>query len=127
MFDAWLVPCSLREIAAATGLSHVNVKRVIDRICAIDPGKHAIVRDTWSMYKERYNQRPGTFDAIVDVWQRVPRAQQSFTGWSSFSQAANAEAARSPDRVLAAEQAMEAGGYKLGSPTVRGARQWVPS
>ena len=38
----------------------------------------------WDKYRDRYNARPETFDAYVDVWTRVPEVQQSFgDGWAS--------------------------------------------
>ena len=83
------------------------------------------MRDKWSQYRSRYGSRPETFVAYVDVWQNVARARQSFTGWASFSQAANAEPAQSGDRVKAAEEAMRLGRYELGPATARGARRWI--
>ncbi len=85
-------------------------------------------RVTWDKYRHRYNARPETFDAYVDVWKRVPEAQQAFAGWVGFAQAANAEPSllqKHPERVEAAEAAMRSGGYDLGPPTERGARRWV--
>lgn len=82
------------------------------------------MKDEWTQYKTRYSQRPETFDAYVDVWQKVPEARRDFTGWASFSQAANAEPAQRSDRVRAAEECMKKGGYKLGPLTRRGARRW---
>jgi hypothetical protein len=82
----------------------------------------------WDRYRGRYNERPETFDAYVDVWTRVPDAQSSFGGWVGFVQAASAEPSwvkKHPDRVQIAEQIMRAGGYEIGSPTQRGARRWV--
>lgn len=125
LYEAWKAGSSLREIAGATGLSHMAVKRVIDRIVSEQPKESSTVRDTWSQYRSRYGSRPETFDAYVDVWKNVTKARQSFTGWASFSQAANAEPAQSGDRVTAAEEAMRLGGYELGPATARGARRWV--
>ena len=81
----------------------------------------------WDKYQSRYNARPETFDAYVDVWTRVPEAQLSFGGWVGFVQAANAEpswVANRPDRVRVAEAIMRKGGYETGAPTDRGARRW---
>lgn len=113
---------TLREIGDATELAHTTVKRIIDRYTTHD--EEAPMKDEWTQYKPRYSQRPETFDAYVDVWQNVPGARQQFTGWASFSQAANAEPAQRPDRVRAAEECMRKGGYKLGPLTKRGARRW---
>jgi hypothetical protein len=81
----------------------------------------------WEKYRDRYNGRPETFDAYVDVWNRLPAAQASFGGWVAFSQAANAEPAwvkDRPERVRTAEHLMRTGGYEIGLATERGARQW---
>jgi len=82
----------------------------------------------WERYRARYNGRPETFEAYVDVWNRLPAARASFGGWVAFAQAANAEPAwvrdRS-DRVRTAEHVMRTGGYEIGTPTERGARRWV--
>ena len=82
----------------------------------------------WDKYRDRYNERPETFDAYVDVWTRLPEAQSSFGGWVGFMQAANAEPSwvkNRLERVLRAEEIMRAGGYEIGSPTERGALRWV--
>jgi hypothetical protein len=82
----------------------------------------------WERYRHRYNARPETFDAYVDVWTSVPEAQQAFVGWVGFAQAASAEPGwvrKHPERVQAAEIAMRSGGYELGPPTEKGARRWV--
>lgn len=82
----------------------------------------------WEQYESRYAERPETYRAYVDVWRRVPEARRTFSGWASFSQAANAEPAqveRHPDRVRAAERLLRAAGYELGPLTRRGARRWV--
>ena len=82
----------------------------------------------WDKYRDRYNERPETFDAFVDVWSRVPEAQTSFGGWVGFVQAASAEPSwvkNRPERVETAEQIMRSGGYEIGEPTQRGARRWV--
>jgi len=82
----------------------------------------------WDKYRDRYNERPETFDAYVDVWNRMPAAQSSFGGWVGFAQAASAEPSwvkHRPDRVRAAEEIMCSAGYEVGSPTKRGARRWV--
>jgi hypothetical protein len=82
----------------------------------------------WDRYQDRYNERPETFDAYVDVWMRVPEAQSSFGGWIAFAQAASAEPSwvkNRLERVLDAERIMYAAGYEIGPPTQRGARRWV--
>jgi hypothetical protein len=82
----------------------------------------------WDKYRSRYNARPETFNAYVDVWTRIPEAQSSFGGWVGFVQAANAEPSwvqNHPDRVKTAEAIMRKAGYELGEPTERGARRWV--
>ena len=82
----------------------------------------------WDKYQSRYNARPETFDAYVDVWTRVPEAQLSFGGWVGFVQAANAQpswAANRPDRVRMAEAIRRKAGYEIGEPTDRGARRWI--
>jgi hypothetical protein len=82
-----------------------------------------MIRDTWSQYRARYNSRPETYDAYVDVWNRISGSRDAFRGWASFSHAANAEPAQSGDRVRG-EECMRLGGYELGSTTSRGARRW---
>lgn len=82
----------------------------------------------WDNYRDRFNQRPETLDAYVDVWTRVPKAQESFGGWVGFMQAANAEPSwmtNRPERVRIAEEIMRSAGYEIGATTARGARQWV--
>jgi hypothetical protein len=79
----------------------------------------------WDKYESRFPARPETFAAYVDVWTRVPAARRAFSGWVSFSQAANAEPAQRRDRVRAAEDLMRQGGYQIGAATPRGARRWV--
>ena len=82
----------------------------------------------WDKYRDRYNARSETFDAYVDVWNRLPEAQASFGGWVGFTQAANAEpswVANRPERVRAAEALMRKAGYEVGEPTAKGARRWV--
>jgi len=82
----------------------------------------------WERYQDRYRGRPETFDAYVDVWERLPAARASFGGWVAFSQAANAEPAWVRDRserVRTAEHIMRAAGYEIGPATERGARRWV--
>jgi len=32
----------------------------------------------WEKYRNRYRQRPETFEAYVDVWQRIPAARRTF-------------------------------------------------
>lgn len=113
---------TLREIGEATELSHTTVKRIIDRYST--PDEEDPMKDEWTKYKSRYSQRLETFDAYVDVWQRIPKARSAFSGWASFTQAANAEPAQNAERVRAAEECMRDGGYRLGALTKRGARSW---
>lgn len=83
--------------------------------------------EEWEQHRDHYKTRPETFDAYVDVWNRVEAAQQSFSSWAAFARAANAQPAtveRQPQRVAEAERLMRAGGYEIGEPTKRGARQW---
>jgi hypothetical protein len=94
----------------------------------VDPEPDRSAMPPWDRYQDRYNERPETFDAYVDVWNRVPEAQTSFGGWVAFAQAASAEpswAKQRLERVLDAERIMYAGGYEIGPPTPRGARRWV--
>lgn len=82
----------------------------------------------WEQYRSRYTQRPETFEAYVDVWTRVPEAQQQFSGWAVFSQSANGEpkfVRDKPDYVARAERLMGRGGYERGPDTARGARRWM--
>jgi hypothetical protein len=82
----------------------------------------------WDKYRDRYNARPETFEAYVDVWNDLPDARASFGGWVGFAQAANAEpswVAKHPDRVRTAERLMRKAGYEIGAPTEKGARRWV--
>lgn len=78
-------------------------------------------------YRTRFaSERPETYDALVDVWKKV--ASRHFDGWAYFSQCALAEPAKvrdRPDDVRLAEQLMLECGYRIGSPTRRGARRWV--
>lgn len=113
---------TLREIGDATELAHTTVKRIVDKYR--DLSEEAPMKDDWTPYKGRYSQRPETFDAYVDVWHNVSEARDRFTGWVSFSQAANSEPAQRSDRVRTAEECMRSGGYKLGPLTKRGARRW---
>lgn len=81
----------------------------------------------WEQYRDRYSERPETYDAYVDVWTRVGDARRQFSGWALFSQCANAEPAKRrdmPERVAQAESLMRAGGYEIGPTTRRGARRW---
>jgi hypothetical protein len=85
------------------------------------------VSTEWEQYRDRYSERPETYDAYVDVWTRVGEARRQFSGWALFSQCANAEPAKlrdMPARVAQAERLMGAGGYEIGSSTRRGARRW---
>jgi hypothetical protein len=83
----------------------------------------------WEQYKDRYAaERPETYEAYVDVWNRIPAARREFTGWAIFTQTANAEPKQwrdHPDRVRIAERIMYQGGYELGPPTRRNARSWI--
>jgi hypothetical protein len=83
----------------------------------------------WEQYKDRYaSERHETYEAYVDVWNRIPEARQEFTGWAIFSQVANAEPKHrkdSPERVQVAERVMRQGGYEIGPPTRRNARRWI--
>lgn len=81
----------------------------------------------WEQYEDRYRQRPETYDAYVDVWNRVSRARSLFPGWSLFSRMASAEPLlqrTQPERVREAEGIMRDAGYEIGEPTSRGARRW---
>ena len=82
----------------------------------------------WEKYRDRYNARPETFDAYVDVWNRLPEVRVLFGGWVGFAQAASAEAswvANRPERVRAAEDLMRKAGYEIGEPTEKGGRRWI--
>jgi hypothetical protein len=83
----------------------------------------------WEQYKDRYAaERPETYEAYVDVWNRIPAARHEFTGWAVFTQAANTEPKQkkhNPERVQVAERIMRQGGYEIGPPTKRNARRWV--
>lgn len=84
--------------------------------------------EPWEQYENRYRERPETYAAYVDVWNRVPRVRREFTGWAVFSQTANAEPKQrrdNPDRVKLSEEIMVAAGYEIGPPTLRGARRWL--
>ena len=81
----------------------------------------------WEQYRDRYSERPETYDAYVDVWTHVGDARRQFSGWALFSQCANAEPAKRrdiPARLGQAERLMRAGGYEIGPSTRRGARRW---
>ncbi len=82
----------------------------------------------WEQYRGRYTQRPEMFEAYVEVWTRVPEAQQEFSGWAVFSQSANGEpklVRDKPGYVARAERLMDRGGYERGPDTARGARRWM--
>lgn len=85
----------------------------------------------WEQYRNRFaSNRPETFDALVDAWQKDSDARRRFTGWSIFSRCALAEPAMRRDRphdVARAETIMERAGYEVGPPTTRGARRWIRS
>lgn len=82
----------------------------------------------WDRYETRYaSERPGTFQAYVEVWNASAAARSAFSGWALFSQCANAEPAKRqqhPDRVKKAEAIMVEHGYEIGASTQRGARTW---
>lgn len=84
----------------------------------------------WEQYRDRYTERPGTFDAYVQVWTTNPSARMHFSSWSTFSRCASAEpkmATEQRHKVKRAEQLMESAGYRIGPSTRRGARTWVRS
>lgn len=78
----------------------------------------------WEQYRDRYRQRPETFEAYVDVWTRLPGVREEFSGWASFSQAASAEPSQPDGRVRVAAGFMRQGGYEIGAATSRGAQRW---
>jgi short subunit dehydrogenase-like uncharacterized protein len=83
--------------------------------------------EEWEQHRDKYKARPDTFEAYVDVWTRIEETQQQFRSWATFARAANAQRAtveRQPGRVADAERLMREGGYEIGEPTKRGARQW---
>jgi len=82
----------------------------------------------WEQYQDRFNQRPETYNAYVDVWTKNPSARMHFGSWSMFTMCASVEprlAREVPHKVKRAEELLKAGGYKLGTPTARGARRWI--
>jgi len=82
----------------------------------------------WEQYRDRYTQRPETFDAYVDVWKANLSARMHFSSWATFSQCASAEPKRAkdePHKVRRAEELMKAAGYSIGATTARGARRWI--
>ena len=85
--------------------------------------------DEWEQYAHRYAaERTETYDAYVDVWTRTPAARAEFSGWSLFSQMANAEPKlrrEQLDRVRVAERIMVDAGYEIGPSTTRGGRRWM--
>lgn len=86
-----------------------------------------VVVNDWDQYESRYSERPETYRAYVDVWLHNPEAPATFSGWASFSQAANAEPKQvsdHADRVAEAEHIMRASGYEIGGSTRLGARRW---
>lgn len=125
LHEAWLQKADLRQLAKETGMSRMTIKRIVDRISRQSKEDTMSVRDTWSQYENRYStHRQETYDAYVDVWKRDSQVRSLFTGWASFSQAANDEPAQSDDRVQTAEECMIRCGYKLLPPTSRGGRRW---
>lgn len=80
----------------------------------------------WEQYRNRYTQRPETFDALVDVWCNGD-VQQHFPSWSMFSRCALAEPERArnaPERVEIAQAAMERAGYVKAGTGARAALAW---
>lgn len=78
----------------------------------------------WEKYRDRYKERPETFEAYVDVWQRLTGARSFPGGWTLFSRTANAEPAVDAALVRRAEDLMELGRYRLGLSTRHGGRRW---
>ena len=53
----------------------------------------------WEQYRDRYTQRPETFEAYRDVWKTNPSARMHFSSWAGFSQCASAEPKRRQGRA----------------------------
>lgn len=81
----------------------------------------------WEKYRERYGNRPETFEAYVEVWQRSSGARDFPGGWTAFSRAANAEPAIDADLVARAEQLMRLHGYETGPKEHGVGRRWWPT
>lgn len=81
-------------------------------------------REPWAPYEDRFNRRPETFAAYVDVWKRSSAAQQFPGGWTAFSRAASAEPAIDPLLVRRAEEVMEQFGYASCPKTAGVGRRW---
>lgn len=84
--------------------------------------------DEWEQYRDRYeSERPDTFAAYTEVWQRDASVRRKFSGWAIFARCANAETStirETPDLVREAEALMSRNGYRIGSTTESGARTW---
>lgn len=78
----------------------------------------------WEKYRNRYSNRPETFDAYVDVWQRSSGARDFPGGWTAFSRAANAEPAIDADLVERAEELMRLAGYEAAPKQPGIGRRW---
>lgn len=81
----------------------------------------------WEKYRDRYGNRPETFEAYVDVWQRSSGARDFPGGWTAFSRAANAEPAIDADLVARAEQLMVLHSYYAGPKEPGIGRRWWPT
>lgn len=76
----------------------------------------------WEQYRDRYRQRPETFDAYINVWTSNPSARTHFSSWATFSRCGNAEPNKvkeQPHKVRRAEELMKAAGYRIGSRSPR--------
>lgn len=78
----------------------------------------------WDKYRTRYGNRPETFDAYVEVWQRSSGARDFPGGWTAFSRAANAEPAMDADLVARAEELMRLAGYEAAPKEPGVGRRW---
>ena len=78
----------------------------------------------WEPYRERYARRPETFEAYVDVWQRLSGAREFPGGWTAFSRAANAEPAMDSSLVQRAEELVRLAGYECGPKQPGVGRRW---
>ena len=78
-------------------------------------------------YRNRYGKRPETFDAYLDVYNRLQGAKNFPGGFAKFTQAANAEPAVDADLVRRAEELMRLGGYEPSEKLPGVGRRWWPA
>lgn len=77
-------------------------------------------------YRVRFGRRPETFDAYLDVYNRLQGAKSFPGGFAKFTQAASAEPAVDADLVRRAEELMRLCGYEPSEKLPGVGRSWWP-